>query len=306
MNSISNMPSYYSKPLTVLLGLYAILLSAAAGDDTAKTSDALSVRLKSPPGADQEAPLVCWSETLTAPRPLRLHFLRADLHDPRIEPCVILADDPDGAGPAEATLTSPQKLASRAPGLLAAVNANAFAHLASASAAERKRGWFAGKAVDIQGLAAADGGIRSESEAKRIPLWFDASKQPHLKPPAAGEKIRHGVADWIDLLLSGGEIVAKPSPVLHPRTLAGFDPSRRWLLLVVVDGRQRGTSEGMSLLEVAALMKAHGCSEAINLDGGGSSILLQRQPGQPGFSIVNHPSDGSPRPIPVMLGIRKK
>ena len=286
--------------------MVASLVSAAASEPAAKPPGELSVRLPAAPGETQPAPVIGWSETLTLPRPLRLHFLRIDLRDPRIEPCVILAEDPDGAGPAEAKLTRPPELAKRVPGLLAAVNANAFAHLSTATPAERKRGWFAGKAVDIQGLAAADGNTRSESQPGRVPFWFDASNQPHLGPPAAGEKITAGVADWGDLLVTGGKLVAKPAPVLHPRTLAGFDAARRWLLLVVVDGRQPGTSEGMSLPEAAALMQRHACSEALNLDGGGSSILLQKQPGKPGFAIINHPSDGTPRAIPVMLGVRQR
>ncbi|MCF7730092.1 MAG: phosphodiester glycosidase family protein [Akkermansiaceae bacterium] len=294
------------KPLAVMLGLAATLLVATADDGLTKAPAVLSVRLQAAPGADQPAPVVGWSESLKKPRPLRLHFLRIDLTDSRIEPCVVLADDPDGPGPAEAKLTRSSELANRTPGLLAAVNANAFAHLATATPAERKRGWFAGKSVDIQGLAAADGRIRSEPQAGRISFWFDAAKQPHLGPPTATGLVRQGVADWGELLLTGGKVVAKPASVLHPRTLAGFDPARHWLLLVVVDGRQPGTSEGMSLPEAAVLMQQHACSEAINLDGGGSSILLQKQPDTPGFTIINHPSDGVPRPLPVMLGVRQR
>jgi hypothetical protein len=286
------------------LAVAATVLSAAASEPLAQPPGELSARLQEAPGETQPAPVVGWSETLTKPRPLRLHFVRIDLRDPRIEPCVILADDPDGAGPAEAKLTRPPELAKRTPGLLAAVNANAFAHLATATPAERTRGWFAGKTVDIQGLAAADGTTRSEPQPGRVSFWFDAAKQPHLGPPAAGDQVNAGVADWGDLLLTGGKIVAKPAPVRHPRTLAGFDAARRWLLLVVVDGRRPKTSEGMSLPEAAALMQQHACSEAINLDGGGSSILLQKQAGKPGLAIINHPSDGTPRPIPVMLGVR--
>lgn len=265
----------------------------------------MSVRLARPPGDGQAAAVTGWSETRTKPRPLRLHFVRIDLKDPRIEPCVLLGDDPDGAGPAEAALTVPNKLAGREPGLLAAVNANAFAHLPSAGAAERARGWFAGKSVDIQGLAAADGSVRSGVQPGRVSFWFDAARQPHLGPPD-GEAIRHGVADWGNLLVTGGKAVIKPDKVLHPRTLAGFDASGRWLVLVVVDGRRADVSEGMSLTEAASLMLAQGCAEAINLDGGGSSILLQRDPAKPGLSVINQPSDGRPRPIPVMLGVRLK
>lgn len=296
----------FSRALAVLIGFLAANLSAEPIDGITNPSGDLTVRLAMAPGKTQAAPVVGWSETLATPRPLRVHYLRIDLHDPRIEPCVILADDPDGAGPAEARLTSPRELADRAPGLLAAVNANAFAHLPTAPAAERKRGWFAGESVDIAGFAAADGIVRSEPKAGRVSFWFDAANRPHLGPPASGKPAPSGVADWGELLATGGKIVAKQTPALHPRTLAGFDSTGRWLLLVVADGRRPGTSEGMTLPEAAALMLGHDCSDAINLDGGGSSILLQRQPSQPGFSIINHPSDGAPRAIPVMLGVRRK
>ena len=263
-------------------------------------------RLPASPEADQPAAVAEWTEERATPRPLRLHFLRADLRDPRIEPCVIVADDPDGDGPAEASLTKPADLAKKSPTLLAAVNANAFAHLTTATEAERLRGWYAGKAVNIEGLAAAEGRVRSPSQAGRIPFWFDDKNTPHQGDPGLGEKIRGGVADWGELLLSNGTNMVKQGAVLHPRTLAGFDATGRWLLLAVADGRWKGRSEGLSLKESADLMKQHGCAQAVNLDGGGSSILLVRPPGKDGLEVVNHPSDGRPRPIPVMLGIRTK
>lgn len=269
-------------------------------------ADGLAKRLGHEPGMPPPAPLVCWDETRTEPRPLRLYFLRLDLQDPRLEPCVVLADDPDGAGPAEASLVSPLALAEHCPGLLAAVNANAFDHLDSTTALERQLGWYPGKPVDIEGMAAADSVVRSPPQPERQSLWFDAAGRPHLGAPAAGDPVCLGVADWGDRLLQDGQIVAKPSPAMHPRTLAGFDQSGGWLLLAVVDGRRPGISEGMTLREAAELMRRHGCSEAINLDGGGSSILLLRQPGSSGFDIVNQPSEGHLRPIPVMLGIRDK
>ena len=75
----------------------------------------------------------------------------------------------------------------------------------------------------------------------------------------------------------------------HPRTAVGLKEDA--LLWVVVDGRQPGYSEGMSLYELAEFLKRAGCKEALNLDGGGSSTLLVRG------VVVNRPSDGSERPI---------
>jgi hypothetical protein len=80
------------------------------------------------------------------------------------------------------------------------------------------------------------------------------------------------------------------STELHPRTALGFKEDGTWVF-VVVDGRQPGISIGMSLPELADLMLALGCTDALNLDGGGSSTLYLDQ------GIKNSPSDGRERPV---------
>ncbi|MEV5840570.1 phosphodiester glycosidase family protein [Streptomyces sp. NPDC051985] len=62
------------------------------------------------------------------------------------------------------------------------------------------------------------------------------------------------------------------SNVRQPRTLAGVDRHGR-LLLVTVDGRQPGVSEGFTLAEAAAFMRSLGAVQALNLDGGGSTAM---------------------------------
>jgi hypothetical protein len=79
-------------------------------------------------------------------------------------------------------------------------------------------------------------------------------------------------------------------PVRHPRTIVGLAANGRRILLVVVDGRQPGVSAGMTLRESAALMRALGAREAINLDGGGSSAMVLREPDGT-MRLLNTPSD---------------
>ncbi|MCA9259695.1 MAG: phosphodiester glycosidase family protein, partial [Planctomycetales bacterium] len=76
------------------------------------------------------------------------------------------------------------------------------------------------------------------------------------------------------------------SLTLHPRTAAGFTADGR-LILIVVDGRQPGYSEGVSLAELASLMLEYGCQQALNLDGGGSTTLAIADP-EP--RVLNSPS----------------
>lgn len=57
----------------------------------------------------------------------------------------------------------------------------------------------------------------------------------------------------------------------NPRSAIGYTADNN-LILVAVDGRE-GSSIGMTLMELANFMKASGCIGAINLDGGGSTVM---------------------------------
>lgn len=70
----------------------------------------------------------------------------------------------------------------------------------------------------------------------------------------------------------------------HPRTaIAKLKDGR--MLVVTVDGRQPGTSVGMKLPELAALLLEFGGSDGINLDGGGSTSMVLNG------KLMNKPSD---------------
>jgi exopolysaccharide biosynthesis protein len=70
----------------------------------------------------------------------------------------------------------------------------------------------------------------------------------------------------------------------HPRTAIALLKDGR-ALLATVDGRQPGVSAGMSLPEFAQLLLEFDVSEAINLDGGGSTTMVVKG------KLVNIPSD---------------
>ena len=83
------------------------------------------------------------------------------------------------------------------------------------------------------------------------------------------------------------------APVRHPRTIVGVAAGGRRLLLITVDGRQPGHSAGTTNRESAAIALALGATEAINLDGGGSTAMaVARYRGDSvAFEVVNRPSD---------------
>ena len=104
------------------------------------------------------------------------------------------------------------------------------------------------------------------------------------------------------VLLRDGRPLPLTDPAAHPRTAAGFSADGRRMLLMTVDGRQVD-SRGVTLAELAALMREAGAHDAINLDGGGSSTLLAREPGQERGQLENSPSDGAERPTPNGVGL---
>ena len=71
----------------------------------------------------------------------------------------------------------------------------------------------------------------------------------------------------------------------HPRSLIGHTPDGM-VCLVVVDGRAPGKADGMTIAELSELSRQLGLSDALNLDGGGSSTLWTLSGG-----VLNHPTD---------------
>ena len=71
----------------------------------------------------------------------------------------------------------------------------------------------------------------------------------------------------------------------HPRTAVGTDNEGN-IYYVVIDGRFPGQGDGASIYETAYICKMLGMTDAINLDGGGSSALWSDVTG-----VLNHPRD---------------
>jgi exopolysaccharide biosynthesis protein len=88
-----------------------------------------------------------------------------------------------------------------------------------------------------------------------------------------------------DHIVSGGPYLIKDGTVFvdvtaqkfesivgkNPRSAIGYT-KEGVLILVTVDGREK-QSVGMTLSQLASMMKQLGCENAMNLDGGGSSVM---------------------------------
>jgi len=122
-----------------------------------------------------------------------------------------------------------------------------------------------------------------------------------------GDGVTQAVGGDPDLIDGGarvGDLTVEARPGFaasrHPRTAVGYDSVSGRLWLVVVDGRQSPHSAGMTLPELAALFEALGVSEALNLDGGGSTVMVV------GGQVHSRPSDTSgERPVANALALAR-
>lgn len=121
----------------------------------------------------------------------------------------------------------------------------------------------------------------------------------------------HNAVGGFPLLLRDSSVVAGVATDgaesfrgLNPRTVAGTDARGTRLLLVVIDGRRPGFSVGTTTRETAELMLALGATEALNLDGGGSTAMVVRETPSARVRVVNRPSDAvGERPVADALAV---
>jgi len=79
-----------------------------------------------------------------------------------------------------------------------------------------------------------------------------------------------------------------------PRTAFGIRADGT-VVSYVIDGRSSNHSIGMTMIELVDEMQRQGCIYAVNFDGGGSTALSLRIPGESRASVINQPSDGNER-----------
>lgn len=118
--------------------------------------------------------------------------------------------------------------------------------------------------------------------------------------------------EWKDVkhIISGGPYLVKNGDIYvdmtaqklaaiggrNPRTAIGYTRDNH-LIMLTADGRE-GSSIGLTLMELAGLMKELGCVNAMNLDGGGSTVMYIK--GQ----VVNRPQMQGGIPLSHALTVR--
>ncbi|MEU8297837.1 phosphodiester glycosidase family protein [Micromonospora sp. NPDC048909] len=119
--------------------------------------------------------------------------------------------------------------------------------------------------------------------------------------PSDGSDL-HAAVGGGNVLVRDGVVQSIADASLAPRTAVGFTADGRKMIMLTVDGRQVD-SRGVAQTEMGRMMVELGAHHALNLDGGGSSTLLAREPGAAAVQVENSPSDGSERAVPNGLAL---
>ncbi len=135
-------------------------------------------------------------------------------------------------------------------------------------------------------------------------LYGAESVEVNISTNPKWENVKHIISGGPYLVKNGEVFVDMTAQKLqsiggrNPRTAIGYTKDND-LILIAADGRE-GSSIGLTLMELANLMKTLGCTNAINLDGGGSTVMYVK--GQ----IVNRPQQAGGIALSNALVISQK
>ncbi len=132
--------------------------------------------------------------------------------------------------------------------------------------------------------------IKSLVEGEKVTIRFSAEGDPRWK------EVKTGMGSVGGRLLINGEVNPNLATGAAPRTAIGITKDGK-IILYTIDGRQNDHSYGVQLKTLATRMKELGCTDALNLDGGGSTVITAQLPGNHYSTIKNKPSDGKERKV---------
>jgi GH25 family lysozyme M1 (1,4-beta-N-acetylmuramidase)/uncharacterized protein YraI len=166
-----------------------------------------------------------------------------------------------------------------------AINADGFYFLDPATYPPSQYCPEDGEPIRLIGLAASRGKQYS-AKAPGRPILYLSKKNVVSFDKLSGSVFNAVTGDRI-LVSKGVKVSSLESTSLDPRTAVGANQNGRYLVLLVVDGRE--FSEGATFPELADLLISYGVYTGISLDGGGSSTMIVKG------------ADGKPRAVNKLM-----
>jgi len=270
-------------------------------------------------GCSATNPMVSGRGPVTCQHIVRSHpnfsifVVKINLADPRVSVRVAPGGPPpDRNGPWVTTLLPASEIAERDHYDIA-INGDFFEAKSTKDIEGKNTGYVKGKPAAPVGMAMTDGR-----------LWHQTQKpsrvEPYLEITTTNTAVivagstNQPVDYYARQIIGGGQIIVNNGTPIeyhssfatnrHPRTVVGVSKGGTVLTLFVVDGRQPSLSIGMTLAELSQEMIRLGCNDAINLDGGGSTTLVYRDPADHQLKILNSPSDAKERSVADVLEVK--
>ncbi|MBU0511487.1 MAG: phosphodiester glycosidase family protein [Chloroflexi bacterium] len=281
--------------LTTALAALALVLCAGGGW--------LAINFRPQPKPTQETlfqGVEYIRDVRSSPRPMVIHVIIIDLQADGIR-ALVTPGDPKAELPLEARTTS--QFADEF-GVQIAINGDGFTPWYSHTILDYYP--HSGDAVDVIGLAASEGHLYSQDTDNEPTLFLSPTNQARIDDQVGKT---HNAISGNAMLVRRGNPLNGLGGSPAPRSAVALDRANRRLILIVVDGRQPGYSEGATLNELAEIIVFHGGYTAMNLDGGGSSTLvIEGNFGNPNVlnSPINNGIPGRQRAVGNHLGIFAK
>jgi hypothetical protein len=160
-----------------------------------------------------------------------------------------------------------------------------------------------GDRVAPWGFAASRGTVYAQDTDEQPTLYLYQNNKASMN--VLSGKIYNAVSGFELLVWTGEAVSGLDNSETDPRTAVGINRAGNKLIIIVVDGRQAGYSEGVTDAEMAQLLLEQKVYSGMNLDGGGSSTLVvQGEDGEP--EVLNSPIHGGVvgrlRPVGNHLG----
>ena len=255
------------------------------------TATALDFKYKgSTTGLLNISPYVYEYQELSSPRPLRIHKVNVNLSSNKVEFKNYFVQPVASPNGGEAELIHPSDLAFSG-GFSVGINSCLWATLPDGTA-------------NIGGLCQSGANQISPPTGVYYSFVINNSGSGTIAQMSTSVSypVLLGVGGFGGLVTGGIIVSPLDNTTLAPRTAIGLDRAEKELVMMVIDGRQPGISEGVTQRELANMFAANGCFTAMNLDGGGSSVIIIDN------QIKNIPSDVAQgfgiRKIPNMLGFK--
>jgi Phosphodiester glycosidase len=245
-------------------------------------------------------------ERIAQAGPLAGVVVMVDLTDPRVRVKVALADDrdPDGDGPAVGRLDAPSNVA-RKQDFDLTLNASFFGAPIPKTFNGKQLRYFIGNGAHPVGWHFSSGKLISKpgSDRMRATMIIHESGRISIKDdvkvlPADTKFAVSGNAQ----VLTDGKVTPPLIDIArNPRSAVGVSADGKTLVLMAIDGRQEGHSRGVTLGELGTILQTYGASNAINLDGGGSTSMVLKDAATGVFTTVNRPSDAAAHKHPFTI-----